>query len=220
MIDVSKKPKPKLLLDLDQSIISGEPIQEYNFEKNKKKAAKFRFETMENYYIIFERPYLQQFLTFIFKNFDVSIWTAASKDYALFIIEKIIIAGNKDRKIDYIFFSYHCSLSKTYKKGSSKELSILWNKFKLPDFNENNVVIFDDYFEDVHKNQKENCIIAKPFEFNDKDSHKDKVLKILEKYLKEIVLNDPENLKKHVVTINQKMKVQNLIDQNIPLTDN
>lgn len=210
----------KVILDLDQTIISGEPIEEYDFEKNKKKAAKFRFETMENYYIIFERPYLQQFLTFLFKNFDVSVWTAASKDYALFIIEKIIIAGNKDRKLDYIFFSYHCGLSKKYKKDSSKELSILWNKYKLPGYNENNVVIFDDYFEDVHKNQKENCIIAKPFEFKDSDSNKDKVLKILEKYLKDIVLKDPENLKKHVVSINQKMKVQNLIGQNISLTDN
>jgi len=214
------KEKPKFIFDLDQTIISGEPIEEYDFEKNKKKAAKFRFETMENYYIIFERPYLQQFLTFVFKNFDVSVWTAASKDYALFIIEKIIIAGNKDRKLDYIFFSYHCGLSKKYKKDSSKELSILWNKYKLPGYNENNVVIFDDYFEDVHKNQKENCIIAKPFEFKDKDSNKDKFLKILEKYLKEIVLKDPQNLKKHVVTINQKMKVQNLIGQNISLTDN
>jgi len=214
------KEKPKFIFDLDQTIISGEPIEEYDFEKNKKKAAKFRFETMENYYIIFERPYLQQFLTFVFKNFDVSVWTAASKDYALFIIEKIIIAGNKDRKLDYIFFSYHCGLSKKYKKDSSKELSIIWNKYKLPGYNENNVVIFDDYFEDVHKNQKGNCIIAKPFEFKDKDSNKDKFLKILEKYLKEIVLKDPENLKKHVVEINQKMKVQNLIGQNISLTDN
>jgi len=214
------KEKPKFIFDLDQTIISGEPIEEYDFEKNKKKAAKFRFETMENYYIIFERPYLQQFLTFVFKNFDVSVWTAASKDYALFIIEKIIIAGNKDRKLDYIFFSYHCGLSKKYKKDSSKELSIIWNKYKLPGYNENNVVIFDDYFEYVHKNQKGNCIIAKPFEFKDKDSNKDKFLKILEKYLKEIVLKDPENLKKHVVEINQKMKVQNLIGQNISLTDN
>ena len=217
---MSPKEKPKFIFDLDQTIISGEPIEEYDFEKNKKKAAKFRFETMENYYIIFERPYLQQFLTFVFKNFDVSVWTAASKDYALFIIEKIIIAGNKDRKLDYIFFSYHCGLSKKYKKDSSKELSIIWNKYKLPGYNENNVVIFDDYFEDVHKNQKENCIIAKPFEFKDADSNKDKFLKILEKYLKEIVLKDPENLKKHVVAINQKMKVQNLIGQNISLTDN
>ena len=74
----------------------------------------------ENYYIIFERPGLQQFLTFLFKYFNVSIWTAASKDYALFIIDKIIIAGNKDRKIDYVFFSYHCGISKKIKKKAVK----------------------------------------------------------------------------------------------------
>ena len=64
--------KINFILDLDQTIISGEPTEEYNFEKNKKKALKFRFETMENYYIIFERPYLQPFLTFLFKNFNIS----------------------------------------------------------------------------------------------------------------------------------------------------
>jgi TFIIF-interacting CTD phosphatase-like protein len=89
---MGNKKKLNFILDLDQTIISGEPVEEYSIEKNKKKASKFRFETMENYYIIFERPGLQQFLTFLFKNFNVSIWTAASKDYALFIIkiEKLI----------------------------------------------------------------------------------------------------------------------------------
>jgi hypothetical protein len=198
---MSKK-KINFILDLDQTIISGEPTEEYNFQKNKKKASKFRFETMENYYIIFERPYLQQFLTFLFKHFNVSIWTAASKDYALFIIDKIIIAGNKDRKIDYIFFSYHCSLSKKIKMGSSKELSILWTYYKLPEYNENNTVILDDYVEDVYKNQKQNCIIAKPFEFKEDNSHKDKFLKELQHKLRNLVLKKPDELRMHIDTIN------------------
>jgi TFIIF-interacting CTD phosphatase-like protein len=214
---MSNNKRINFLLDLDATIIHGEPTEEYNFEKNKKKAAKFRFETMENYYIIFERPYLQQFLTFLFKNFNVSIWTAASKDYALFIIENIIIAGHKDRKIDYIFFSYHCGISKKIKRNSSKELSILWKNYHLPNYNENNVVILDDYFEDIHKNQKQNCIIAKPFDFKDKDSNKDKFLKTLQEYLRTIVLKDPDNLKSHVQTINLKMKEKNFIDQKIEL---
>ena len=199
--------KINFILDLDQTIISGEPTEEYNFEKNKKKALKFRFETMENYYIIFERPYLQPFLTFLFKNFNISIWTAASKDYALFITDKIIIAGNKNRKIDYIFFSYHCSLSKKIKKGSSKELSILWSYFKLPKYNKNNTVILDDYVEDVYKNQKQNCIIAKPFEFTDKNSHKDNFLKDLQHKLKTYVLKYPDKLQTHIDMINESISV-------------
>ena len=201
---MTNRKKINFILDLDQTIISGEPTEEYNFQKNKKKASKFRFETMENYYIIFERPYLQQFLTFLFKYFNVSIWTAASKDYALFIIDKIIIAGNKDRKIDYIFFSYHCSLSKKIKRGSSKELSILWTYYKLPNYNENNTVILDDYVEDVYKNQKQNCIIAKPFEFKDDNSHKDKFLKELQNKLRNLILKNPNKLRTYIDIINDK----------------
>ena len=202
MVNRKNSKKINFILDLDQTIISGEPTEEYNFEKNKKKASKFRFETMENYYIIFERPYLQQFLTFLFKNFNVSIWTAASKDYALFIIDKIIVAGNKDRKIDYIFFSYHCSISKKIKRGSSKELSILWTYYKLPEYNQNNTVILDDYVEDVYKNQKQNCIVAKPFEFKDNNSHKDNFLKDLQNKLKTLVLKNPDELSTNIDKIN------------------
>ena len=202
MVNRKNSKKINFILDLDQTIISGEPTEEYNFEKNKKKASKFRFETMENYYIIFERPYLQQFLTILFKNFNVSIWTAASKDYALFIIDKIIVAGNKDRKIDYIFFSYHCSISKKIKRGSSKELSILWTYYKLPEYNQNNTVILDDYVEDVYKNQKQNCIVAKPFEFKDNNSHKDNFLKDLQNKLKTLVLKNPDELSTNIDKIN------------------
>lgn len=202
MVNRKNSKKINFILDLDQTIISGEPTEEYNFEKNKKKASKFRFETMENYYIIFERPYLQQFLTFLFKNFNVSIWTAASKEYALFIIDKIIVAGNKDRKIDYIFFSYHCGISKKIKRGSSKELSILWTYYKLPKYNQDNTVILDDYVEDVYKNQKQNCIVAKPFEFKDDNSHKDKFLKDLQNKLRELVLKNPDELANNINKIN------------------
>ena len=55
-----------IILDLDQTIISGEPSEEYDFEKNKNKASKFKFEVMDDLYIIFERPDLQKFLTFLF----------------------------------------------------------------------------------------------------------------------------------------------------------
>ena len=79
------------------------------------------------------------------------------------------------------------------------------------------MVILDDYFEDIHKNQKQNCIIAKPFDFKDKDSNKDKFLKTLQEYLRTIVLKDPDNLKSHVQTINLKMKEKNFIDQKIEL---
>ena len=43
------------------------------------------------YYVVFERPYLQSFLDYIFDKFNVYVWTAASKDYALYIIGLCVI---------------------------------------------------------------------------------------------------------------------------------
>lgn len=164
--------KMNFLLDIDQTLISAEATEEYNFKKNGEKAKKFNFFDMEGYYIVFERPGLQEFLTFLFSNFNVSIWTAATKDYALSIIDNIILKNHPERKLEWIFFSYHCDLAK-YKKNGSKDLSILWDIYKIPGYTQDNTVILDDY-DEVYKTQKNNCIIAHPFEFTKADSPEDK----------------------------------------------
>ena len=170
--------KFSLILDLDQTLISAEASEELNFDKYKEKSKKFRSDDMDGYYMVYSRPYLQEFLDYAFKNFNVTIWTAASKDYALFIIEKIIINNDPERKLDFIFFSYHCDLSKK-KKKYSKELCMLWDIHKLPGYSEKNTVIIDDYKADVHKCQPNNCIIAPPFEFPKEGSEHDTFLKDL-----------------------------------------
>jgi TFIIF-interacting CTD phosphatase-like protein len=174
----TKQHKKNIILDLDQTIISAEATEEYNFEKNKDKAKKFKYHNMDSYYIVFERPGLQKFLNFLFSNFNVSVWTAASKDYALFIIEKIIIANKKNRKLDWVFFSYHCDISKRLKSGT-KDLQVIWEDFDIPGYSKDNSVILDDY-DEVFKTQKNNCIIAHPFEFTDKNSENDNFLEKLQ----------------------------------------
>lgn len=173
--------KENFILDLDQTLVSAEPTEEYDISKNREKAKKFVFHDMDGYYVVFERPGLQPFLTYLFDNYNVSIWTAASKDYALFIIDKIILAGNSNRKLDYIFFAYHCDLSDKIKKNT-KDLSMFWDVFKMVGYDKNNTVILDDYEEDVYKSQPENCILAKPFEFKAENSENDDFLiKLLDK---------------------------------------
>lgn len=167
--------KINIILDLDNTVICAEALDEYDVKKHKEKAKKFKYENMEDYYIIFQRPFLQEFLDYIFKHFNVSVWTAASKDYALFIIEKILLKNN--RKINWVFFNYHCDISKKIKKGT-KDLSILWDIYKIPNFNKNNTIIIDDY-DEVYKTQKNNTIIAKEFQFHDEDSHDDDFLQKL-----------------------------------------
>ena len=162
-----------ILLDLDQTLISAEALEEYDSKNNKKKSKKFKYHNMDGYYIVFERPGLQDFLTYLFENFNVSIWTAATKDYALFIVDKIILNNKPERQLDYIFFKYHCNISNTL-KNSTKDLSMLWDIYNIG-YKKDNTLIIDDYNE-VYKTQPENCIIAKPFEFTQENSENDKFL--------------------------------------------
>ncbi len=178
-----------VVLDLDQTLISALTGEEYKWGENPEKEKKFRYHDMDSYYIIFERPKLQKFLDFLFQNFNVSVWTAASKDYALFIIDKIILCNDKkgnpknNRKLDYIFFSYHCNLSKKYKFGS-KNLDMICNIYNIPGYTEKNTLIIDDY-DEVHETQPERCILVKPFDFDKDGSENDKfLLKIIDELKK------------------------------------
>ena len=105
--------KLELILDIDNTLICAEVSKEFPYNKKgiKEKALNFPIHDMDGYYIIFERPFLQDFLDYVFDNFNVSIWTAASKDYALYIIKNVIL-NKPNRKFNCIFFSYHCNISK------------------------------------------------------------------------------------------------------------
>jgi TFIIF-interacting CTD phosphatase-like protein len=200
--------KHNLILDLDQTLISSESINAINSDSLKKKSDLFRVDVLDDFYKIFSRPYLQEFLDYAFKNFNVSVWTAASKDYALFIIENIIINNQPERKLDYIFFSYHCDISK-YDKKYSKELCMLWENYKLMGYSEKNTVILDDFKDDVHKSQPNNCIIAKPFEFFSENSENDKFLLDLIPQLEKMKERMDENNTNITEDVNINMKTLN-----------
>ena len=175
--------KLNIVLDLDNTLLSAVPIEDFPWgDESKNKADKLKLYNMEDYYLVFERPYLQQFLDYIFENFNVSVWSAASKNYVLFVIENIIYR-KPGRRLQHIFFSYHCNLSKKLYNGGLKQLDMLWDHFKLPQYNKQNTMIIDD-LKRVEKIQPSNCYNIKAFEFTDDDSPKDKELKRLMEYLK------------------------------------
>ena len=194
-----------ILLDLDQTCISAESLAldgepaEFDFSNSDQlaKSKLFKYKNMDDYYVVFERPGLQEFLDFLFENFNVSVWTAASKSYALFIIKEIILAGKPERKLDWIFFNYHCKISER-KTDNSKDLSLLSELYKFPNYNLDNTIILDDS-DEVYSTQTKNCIIAPPFEFKDNDSHKDKFLQDLEEELRKVLLQDTASGTKNAV---------------------
>ena len=194
----SDNDKPVIILDLDQTLISAEELGRKGIKKYQKKypdkMKKFKHIQMEEDFLVFQRPYLQDFLTYIFDNFRVSIWTAASQLYATFIIENIILKDHPERKIDWIFFSYHCNISKQYKNGS-KVIKTISEVFDIPGYdNADKYVIFDDYHE-VKESQPDNCILAEPFEFRDKDSENDAFLQKVTTELQDMVKRSDNNFK-------------------------
>lgn len=199
---MTKKQRHKInvVLDLDQTLISAESSDEYDFKGNMSKAKKFEFHDMDGYYVVFERPGLQEFLDYLFDNFNVSIWTAASKDYALYIIDNIIIQGKSDRKLDWAFFSYHCDISKR-EKDASKSLEMFWDKYKMQGYTKDNTIIVDDHPE-VYETQPDNCVKAAVFEFTHDDSHEDDYLKRLQKSLSKATCKKPAK------NINNQLKIK------------
>jgi hypothetical protein len=144
-----------VFLDLDNTLLCAVSSEEKESmtEKEKENYAvrmeRLVHHNMEDYYDIFERPGLQEFLDWLFANFNVNVWSAASKDYVAFIVENIILnpehhEPRTPRSLDYVFFSYHCSLSKKFCNKGLKNLGMIWDVFKIPGFTSENTVIIDD----------------------------------------------------------------------------
>ena len=159
--------RQNVLLDLDETIISGKACDdEIDFDKDKTQLMKFKFHNMDDLYLISERPCLQEFLTELFQKYTVSVWTAASKDYALFIVENVILnnpVGTPKRNLKYIFWSDHGAISKKLYDRKPKKLSLLWDVFSLPGFDPYNTIIIDDY-DKVVSCQQDNAIKIAEFD--------------------------------------------------------
>ena len=177
--------QPIFFLDLDQTIVHSVEDGEVDG-----KIVAARKKTLSNHimpnsiYTVFERPGLQPFLDFLFKNYKVAVWTAASKDYALFVINQCILAGKKDRHLEWILFSYHGDLSRRA-TGKTKNLEELSKSMGIADASMDRTFIVDDY-DEVYYTQPDNCIIAPGFYIEDTESPNDSYLKNLTKRLDNI----------------------------------
>jgi NLI interacting factor-like phosphatase len=170
--------KKDIVLDLDNTLLSAEAHTDFPFGEPgiANEVVKFAIHDMDGYYIVFERPGVQRFLDMLFERYNVSIWTAASKDYALYIIKHIILREpQKDkpqRRLKYILFAYHCGLSQTA-FNNSKDLRMLWGVFGLP-YTPGRTLIIDDLWT-VYEAQKAWCINIAAFNILDKKVKKSKV---------------------------------------------
>lgn len=181
--------KKLILLDLDNTLICAEDLVSVQ-DENKMVKAREKFHTvrMEDYYDIFERPHLQEFLDYLFEHFNVGIWTASSKDYAIFVIKNFIIQPkNKlclNRKIQLFLCSHHCNVSKKHFKGITKDLKLISDKWSLKQLKD--IILIDD-LEHLAEHQPNNVIAIKPFFYNKEEAYEDKELLKVTETLKNMI---------------------------------
>ena len=174
-----------IYLDLDETLI-------YSIDISRKKVLppfidKFTHHNFDNEYMILERPGLQKFLTWLFKHFNVSIWSAASPDYVKFIVKKIII-GKTERKVQRVLDSVTCEKSqRIYGEHCLKKLQMLWEYYKLPRHNVDNTILLDDLWLNIRA-QPENSMRIKKFQGKE-DAVDDKELEKIKEKLKDVLLN-------------------------------
>jgi len=144
-------------------------------------------------YIIYHRPYLKKILDYCYKNYNVSIWTAATQDYCKMVLNsiltkeqynktKIIFARKGFREFKVVDVRNRKIQKTKFVDGDfSKNLSYLWNHPKYKKFvSINSSFIVDDKILVKHEN-KENGILILPWNYYNLDD--DKLLKLL-KWLK------------------------------------
>ena len=181
-----------IILDLDSTVISS-------LRPSEKPTKGLVGYNMDNQFIVYERPGLQSFLKFLFKNFNVAVWTAASKDYALFIVNEILLNG-PNRKMEFVLFDFHGELSERF-SDCPKDLNLVWNTF--PSFTQKNTIIIDDY-EEVYVPQMCNSYPIPPFNANKADANLDNELSKLQLKLKKVSEGDcPNNELMTVETLNK-----------------
>jgi hypothetical protein len=174
--------KPNIILDLDNTIISS--LTPSEFKKYKHNCAGMRYTKMKKYFNIFHRPYLQEFLDFIFEHFNVCVWTAGTKDYCLFIVKNIILNHqpyengepsntNIKRNLKLILHAENCDQSEfMYQTPSPKDLRYI---YQFPEFSSKDTFIVDD-LDQVRQVNPNNVLPAKYFDAKNSNCVKDKYL--------------------------------------------
>ena len=198
--DMKKSPKKvknvrkqvNVILDLDNTLIYS--IAQDKFPKKKNHLHTMKYHKMDNDYYVFERPGLHSFLNWLFKNFNVSIWSAASPEYVEFIVKNII--EKVGRNIEYVLNSDNCDESQhIYGDKHIKNLNMLWDYYEINGYDSYNTVIIDD-LKMVCKIQPYNSVRIKSFNTRHKECLEDIELKDIRKTLSNALKHFKKNINK------------------------
>jgi hypothetical protein len=185
-----------LILDIDGTLIQS---LETKVENTKLRYTPIlRFNT-------YHRPHLEEFLEFVFENFNVSIWTCGTSGYMELIINDIIKKIIKEPKINLSLSAIDCEYSQeNYGKHSFKNLRYVFDLDH--EFNVKNTILIDDDVTNINEN-KYNCFGIKPFLANSKNAENDVSLLNIMNRLKDVLKNKDDSLSSPVDEIKDEFTV-------------
>nr|XP_033783488.1 ubiquitin-like domain-containing CTD phosphatase 1 [Geotrypetes seraphini] len=136
------------------------------------------------------RPYLHEFLTSAYEDYDIVIWSATSMKWIEAKMKELGVSTNENYKITFMLDSAAMITVHTPRRGliDVKPLGVVWGKY--PEFyNKKNTIMFDDIGRNFLMNPQ-NGLKIKPFMKAHLNRDKDKELLKLSQYLKEIAKLD------------------------------
>ncbi|XP_056118238.1 ubiquitin-like domain-containing CTD phosphatase 1 isoform X4 [Rhinichthys klamathensis goyatoka] len=132
------------------------------------------------------RPYLHEFLTSAYEDYDIVIWSATSMKWIDAKMKELGVTDNPNYKITFMLDSAAMITVHTPKRGvvEVKPLGVIWGKYS-EFYDRKNTVMFDDIGRNFLMNPQ-NGLKIRPFMKAHLNREKDKELYKLSLYLKEI----------------------------------
>ncbi|MEW6600504.1 MAG: HAD family hydrolase [Nitrospirota bacterium] len=127
-----------LVLDLDETLI-------FSCEKALERPADF---IIDDEYYIYRRPHLDEFLSYVFQNFLISVWTSSSVSYASAILQ-VILTG--DQHLEFLWDRERCTPRYNHERDEHYWVKNL-DKLKKKGYPLESVIMIDDSPEKIEKN--------------------------------------------------------------------
>ncbi|XP_061557891.1 ubiquitin-like domain-containing CTD phosphatase 1 isoform X1 [Phycodurus eques] len=136
------------------------------------------------------RPYLHEFLTSAYEDYDIVIWSATSMKWIEAKMKELGVIDNPNYKITFMLDSAAMITVHTPKRGvvEVKPLGVIWGKYERF-YSRKNTIMFDDIGRNFLMNPQ-NGLKIRPFMKAHMNREKDRELQKLSEYLKEIATLD------------------------------
>lgn len=136
------------------------------------------------------RPYLHEFLTSAYEDYDIVIWSATSMKWIEAKMKELGVSTNANYKITFMLDSAAMITVHTPRRGliDVKPLGVVWGKYG-EFYTKKNTIMFDDIGRNFLMNPQ-NGLKIRPFMKAHLNRDKDKELLKLSQYLKEIAKLD------------------------------